>query len=277
MDNFQVAAASAADMLRIAECAAAEGWNPGDGDADSFFPADPRGFLVGRLDGKPITSISAIRYGPDFGFIGLYITRPELRGQGYGLRTWQAGMRRLAGRNVALDGVVAQQDNYRRSGFVSAWNNIRYQGLPGIERDRTVTLTDARTLGFDDLAAYDRRFFPAERDAFLAGWIAQPGHRCLAAVRDGRLAGLGVRRPSREAYRIGPLYADGPEVAAALLTALADDDQVVLDVPDANPAAVELAERCGLKPLFETARMYTGGIPDIDRAGMFAVTTLELG
>ena len=38
-------------------------------------------------------------------------------------------MTHLSGRTVGLDGVVAQQDNYRRSGFALAWRNARYEGL----------------------------------------------------------------------------------------------------------------------------------------------------
>jgi hypothetical protein len=52
---------------------------------------------------------------------------------------------------------------------------------------------------------------------------------------------------------------------------------VALDVPDRNKVATEMAERLGLKPSFETARMYTGPDPAIDRTGLFAVTSLELG
>jgi len=40
---------------------------------------------------------------------------------------------------------------------------------------------------------------------------------------------------------------------------------------------VRLAEQIGLKPAFETARMYTGKNPDVDVAGTFGVTSFELG
>jgi len=277
MADFRVTPASAADMRLLVEWAAAEGWNPGDGDVDAFFPTDPAGFLVGRLDGEPATAISAIRYGAGFGFVGFYLARPDLRGQGYGLRTWRLGLDRLAGRNVALDGVSAQQENYRRSGFHFAWATVRYQGVPAAEPVAGVTLVDGRAVGFGDLAAYDRRFFPAARDAFLAAWLTVPGHRSLAAVRDGAVVGLGVHRRAREGSRIGPLYADDPAVAATLLSALANGGETVLDVPSVNDRAIEAAERFGLKPQWETARMYTGGVPEVDLAGIYGVTTLELG
>jgi hypothetical protein len=52
---------------------------------------------------------------------------------------------------------------------------------------------------------------------------------------------------------------------------------IFLDTPEANPAAIELAKRHGMEPVFETARMYTKGSPveQIDRC--FSATTFELG
>ena len=116
--------------------AADEGWNPGRCDAIPFHAADPTGFLIAEAeDGEPAAAISVVRYGDSFGFLGLYIVRPEYRGRGLGMAVWKAGMEYLAGRTVGLDGVVAQQDNYRKSGFELAHRNVRFQGpAPGVEQ-----------------------------------------------------------------------------------------------------------------------------------------------
>ncbi len=281
MATFEVNVASADDVALMAEWAADEGWNPGNTDALAFHAADPGAFLIGRFDGRPSACISVVRYGAAFGFLGFYIARPEIRGKGYGIQVWRAGMARLAGRNVGLDGVVAQQDNYRKSGFRLAWNNIRHEGPPPPAASPAgVTLLDARAVPFDRLAAYDRRFFPDARDSFLATWISLPERAAMVAVHDGRLVGFAVMRACRAASRVGPLFADSPEIAAALVGALAAKTgatSVAVDVPDRNKPAVRLAEQMGLKPAFETARMYTGPDPAVEMAGMFGVTSLELG
>jgi hypothetical protein len=108
--------------------AAAEGWNPGWHDADCFYAADAGGFLIGLLGDEPIATIAVVRYGVSFGFVGFYIVKAAYRGQGYGLQIWKAGLRRLEGRVVGLDGVVDQQENYKKSGFLLAHRNVRYQG-----------------------------------------------------------------------------------------------------------------------------------------------------
>jgi hypothetical protein len=280
--GFEIATASADDVVRIMGWAEDEGWNPAPSDRLPFVVADPGAFLIGRLDGEPVVSISVTRYGASFGFLGCYIARPVVRGKGYGIQIWNAGMERLAGRNVGLDGVPAQQANYRKSGYRHAWNNARYEGLPAVSLPvpAGVTLVDARTLPFDALLAYDRRFYPAERDAFLAAWIDTPGRTSRVAIRDGAIVGFATIRDAIATSRIGPLYAESPEIAGALVTALVSafpGRSTAIDMPDFNQAGQRLAGLLGLAPAFETARMYTGPEPGIDRAGLYGVASFELG
>lgn len=118
------------DELPVAiEWAAREGWNPGLHDAACFYAADPEGFLIAERGAQPLGCISAVSYAGRFGFIGLFIVAPAWRGQGVGARLWARAMSRLAGHVIGLDGVPAQQDYYRRSGFKLAWWNVRFAGV----------------------------------------------------------------------------------------------------------------------------------------------------
>lgn len=278
---MEIGTAAPEEMATFRDWADGEGWNQGRSDVRAYHATDPRGFLLGKVEGRPVAMVSAVRYGTGHGFLGFYITHPDVRGRGYGMRLWRTAMSRLAGRNVGLDGVVAQQYNYRASGFRRAWTHVRYEGTPdGGEPAPGFALVDGRSVPFAPLADYDRRFFPARRDGFLSLWTSLPEHRALAALQDGELRGFAVARPARTGTRIGPLYAASPAVASALLSGLlagAAAPPVVLDVPDVNTAAIALADDLGLRPVSETARMYTGPTPDVDTRGIYATTTLELG
>ncbi|MET0653362.1 MAG: GNAT family N-acetyltransferase, partial [Hyphomicrobiaceae bacterium] len=260
--------------------AAAEGWNPGLADAACFATVDPGGFLIGELDGEPAATISCVNYDAHFSFLGFYIVRKDLRGQGHGLRIWNAAIAHAGGRVIGLDGVVAQQKNYRKSGFNLAYANVRYGGTPAVPdapRTGIITLADVPLAAVE---ADDATVFPAARSAFLRAWIGAPGHVGRALVRDGRLAAWGLIRPCRTGSKIGPLVADGRAAAEAVLAALlaaAGSGEIYLDVPSVNRDAVALAEALGLAPVFETARMYTGAIPPLRVERMFGVTTFELG
>ncbi|MEJ2625275.1 MAG: GNAT family N-acetyltransferase, partial [Pseudolabrys sp.] len=258
--------------------AAAEGWNPGLADAACFAGVDPEGFLIGEYEGEPAATLSVINYDPGFTFLGFYIVRPDLRGRGLGFRLWQAGIAHAGQRVIGLDGVVAQQDNYRKSGFAFAYNNIRYGGVPSGPRAEGATAPLA-DIPFTQLERDDTTVFPAPRPAFLRAWIDAPGHVGRALMRDGRLAAWGVIRPCRNGHKIGPLIADNREDAEAVFTALVveTDGDVFLDVPQPNAQAVALAEAHGLSPVFETARMYTGPIRPLALERVFGVTTFELG
>lgn len=269
-----------ADELTLAvDWAAAEGWNPGLADDRAFQAADRNGFLVGLLDGEPIGSISAVSYGSGFGFIGFYIVRPAWRGRGHGWALWQAALSQLGGRSVGLDGVVAQQENYRKSGFELAHRNIRYGGPVTVSAAADPRI---RPIGGELRAAvdaYDARHFPVRRQRFLDAWLDPTLRSCLAFVENGAVRGYGVIRPSREGRKIGPLFADREDIAEALFQALAASGEgpVFLDPPEPNAAARRLAERHGLKPAFETARMYLGPAPDLPLSRIFGITTFELG
>ena len=203
--------------------AAREGWNPGLHDADCFHATDPTGFLLGMLGEQPIATISVVAYGDAFGFLGFYIVDPNERGKGYGIQIWRAGMAYLGERNVGLDGVVAQQDNYRKSGFALAYRNIRYGGdVPRpTPRPGRLQLVPIDRVPFATLAAYDRPLFPAPREAFLRCWIARPGTVARAALSDGAIVGYGAIRPCRTGYKIGPLFANDATIAEALFLDLA--------------------------------------------------------
>ena len=280
-DRYTIRPMNRSEIDLAVDWAAEEGWNPGLHDAGSFHAADPEGFLVGLLDGEPVASISAVRYGQDFGFIGFYIVKPTCRGQGYGLRLWNAAMQRLAGRTVGLDGVVAQQDNYRKSGFALAWNNARYEGVGGGPGSADEAIVPLATVPFEALDAYDRPFFPDDRRAFLRAWIGQTGAAALGLVQDGRLAGYGVLRSCRRGAKIGPLFADDPQLAERLFVALKartpQGAPLFLDIPVPHAAALELVQRHGMTRGFETARMYTGPAPDVPMDRFYGVTSFELG
>jgi GNAT superfamily N-acetyltransferase len=261
-DPYAIRAMTRAELDLMADWAAAEGWNPGRHDAGCFHAADPRGFLLGLLDGEPIASISGVAYDGGFGFLGFYIVKPGHRGKGYGLRIWNA-----------------QQRNYRKSGYRLAHKNVRYQGTGGAAA-AAAGVVDASSLPFEALAAYDRTCFPAPRERFLRCWLAMPESAALAVLRRGRLAGYGVVRRCRAGHKIGPLFADDAEAAEALfrsLAARAADEPLFLDVPEINAEAKALVARHGMTPVFETARMYTGPDPAIALDRVFGVTSFELG
>ena len=277
--SLSITTATLADLARMVDWAALEGWNPGLADAPVFLATDPGGFLIGRLGPDPVSAISVVAYGSGFGFLGFYICRPEFRGKGYGFAVWEAGMKRLGDRVIGLDGVVDQQSNYRKQGFVLAHRNVRYGGIAGAPSPRDPHVVQPAGDLAEAVIAYDRAFFAGPREVFTRRWIQRP-QTALAYVKDGQVQGYGVIRPSLDGHKIGPLFADTEAIAEILFDALSGTvagQPIVIDPPLPNTRAVALAERHGLTPGFETARMYRGPAPDLPLDKTFGITTFELG
>lgn len=280
LEDLVVTQAGPDDWPVISGWAADEGWNPGLCDGPAFFAQDPEGFFLGRIDGEPVSAISVVNYGDDYAFLGCYLVRPDLRGRGHGLTTWKTALAHAGTRTIGLDGVVAQQDNYRRSGFELAHRTVRFSGSAPAVAEPPTDVRAVVDADLADLTAYDSACHPADRPRFLAHWLTAPGHRAVVRRTGGRVTGYGVIRPGRDSLRIGPLFADTAEDASALFAALTADtagSEVAVDVPETNTAGIALAEAAGFTPSFETARMYTGPVRPYARERVFGVTTLELG
>ncbi|KRP91005.1 GCN5 family acetyltransferase [Bradyrhizobium yuanmingense] len=280
MSDLQIRNLRPDEIALAVDWAAAEGWNPGLADAACFAIPDARGFFVGEIDGEPVATVSCVNYDDRFAFLGFYIVRERFRGAGHGLRIWNAAIAHAGARVIGLDGVVAQQENYKKSGFRLAYANIRYGGTVAGSVKPPADVVALDKVPFALVDADDASVFPAARSAFLRAWINTRGHVGRALLREGRLAAWGVIRPCRTGYKIGPLVADDRDAADQVVQALlgsAGAGEVFLDVPAVNPVAIALAEALGLEPVFETARMYTGPIPPLRIDRVFGVTSFELG
>ncbi|MET0359104.1 MAG: GNAT family N-acetyltransferase [Pararhizobium sp.] len=277
--------ATRAEIDEIVEWAAREGWNPGLDDASAFYAADSQGFWVAEEGGALAAAISVVRFGPDYAFLGFYMAHPDYRGQGLGYALWQAALAAQGSRTIGLEGVVAQQASYQRSGFAYAHANMRYGGTPQVTPPHGTDLVEIAPVHLPLLIDYDARFSPARREAFLGQWLkTQPTRQSIALLRGPEVQGYGTIRTCREGQKIGPLFADtetGADLLFRKLVAtgleMGGDGQIFLDIPEPNGAAKALCDRYNLKPVFETARMYRGEVPDLPLSRIFGITTFELG
>ena len=103
----------------------------------------------------------------------------------------------------------------------------------------------------------------------------------LAIGHDDAITGYGVIRRCRSGHKIGPLFCEDARDAEALLSALVGavdrGDEIFLDVPQPNTAAMRTALDIGLSTTLETVRMYRGRDPAIALSKVFGITTFELG
>jgi hypothetical protein len=280
MNDLTVRTMERTELSHALDWAAREGWNPGLDDEKAFWAADPDGFLLAELKGEVIGTVSAVAYGANFGFIGFFIVKPEYRGHHCGIELGRRSVDHLGMRIIGIDGVLEKQRQYQKLfGFEPMYRNVRFGGLfdAGTEPPGLTSLDE---LPFEHVAAYDRRFFPEPRETFLRAWLGMGNAKGLAVVSGNDIGGYGVIRKCREGWKIGPLFADSPEIAEEIfrgLCAEAAGEMVYLDVPNVNTAGVAMAKQHGMAEVFATTRMYKNGCPDLPLDGIFGVTSFELG
>lgn len=269
--------ATLAEIVRVLDWAAEEGWNPGLDDAAAFHAADPDGYFVAEVAGKPVAAISVVNHSDSYAFLGLYICRPEHRGKGVGFALWQHALDHAGERTIGLDGVAEQEANYARSGFVLA---DRTRRLSGRFVPEPLAFDMARA---EDVAALERLDVDANgvhRPRFLRAWLGEsPTRKTVVLRQGGEITGFATARACRMGCKIGPIIA--PDARDALwlarrAAAALNQSVVTIDVPDTCAPFGALLRQNGFTEGFGTARMYRGAAPQTGKT-LHAVATLELG
>lgn len=171
------------------------------------------------------------------------------------------------------------QPFYAEGGFVFTHRNLRMEGVgqSATPDSRLVPLAD---LPFQQVVDFDAAHFSVPRPAFLQRWIRPEGGLGLALLKGGFIEGMGVIRPCRTGYKIGPLFAENAETAEVIFQALsshAAGQPIYLDTPENNPEALALAARHNLHESFGCARMVYGPPLHLPWNKIYGVTTFELG
>ena len=279
--EYKIRKATGKEVGAMVEWAAKEGWNPGIYDAKCFYTHDPNGFFVSVLGNQIIATVSAVKYGKNYGFMGFYIVKPKYRKKGYGMKLFQKAWDYLGNRNKGGDGVLENLKKYARIGFKLAHYNARYQGFGTGSRKLGPNIENLRNIDFRKVAKYDDSVFGFKRHAFLKCWINQSESFACGLVKNGKLLGYSVLRKCFEGYKIGPLFADNDSVANELFDSLIGSvdkkEKVFFDIPEVNKNALKIVRKYKMKKVFATGRIYTKGQPKFPLQRWYGVTTFELG
>jgi GNAT superfamily N-acetyltransferase len=260
-----------------------EQWNTSLGDADSLYSQDPNGFFIGELtddDGtKAIASLQVAKYDRDYTHIAAYQVLREYRGKGYGKTLWDFGMdyAKNDGSTIGLDGAVAQQNNYKKIGFVEAFYTYRYVTDSRVIREiaqknqstTSLELKDANDVPFDQVLQYDTKYVGAPRSGFLKNLIKrEDAHALVALDKNNQIMGLAVLRASMEGHRFGPLYAETHQIARELFITLSNkvEGKIFIETPKTKREenVQELHEEFNMEICGENSRMYIKGKSEKD-------------
>ena len=261
-----------------------EGWNPGPHDADVYYSTDPEGYYGFYIDDTLIAGGAIVSYNNEFGFMGLFIVKPEFRGQEIGRKLWYQRRDTLLSRlkegaSIGMDGVVAMQPFYEKGGFKIAFRDERYEKI-GTESSVHENIFPLNNEDFAAILKYDKQCFGFSRPQFLKPWLRLPGNITFKYVEDNKLKGFAIVRKAIKGYKVCPLFADNEVIAEELYKACLNSvtgEPLYLDIPVTNSKAVELIKKYNAVYVFECARMYYGKPPVVELNKVFGLTTFEIG
>lgn len=284
LDNLELKQLNKNGLSILMDWARNKGWNPGKNDIDAFWDADPDGFYGFYNENELIAGGAVISYNQEFGFMGLFIVHPDFRGQGIGKKLWHLRRNLLISRlkpgaSIGMDGVVDMQVFYEKGGFKIAFRDERYE-FQGQKSTLNNNITVITSNDLEKVMAYDLKGFGFPRNEFLKTWLTLPNSKALKFTINNEVKAYAVLRKVKSGYKIGPLFADNPEIAEEIFKAClnsAEGMAVFLDIPVINEEAVELVKKYKGKYVFECARMYYGQAPKVDFGVVYGVSSFELG
>ena len=248
-DQLSMRHADLADLPQIAELRESVGWGAQDWALRAVLePPDARCLVVVDERDHVVGVGSGIAYGA-LGFVGNMVVDDNHRRRGVGSAILTSVIDFLAGRGADRLELYATPEGrplYAAQGF----ELIGPSTMARVPRRVTVAadgieLVDGEPAILDELVAYDAPRFGGNRRALLGPMLEDAERPLIVARRDRQVVGYGWVRPDGE--RVGPLLADTPEIATALVgeafERLPSTEALSLNLPPGNrDGAVRLAE-----------------------------------
>ncbi len=257
-----------------------------------------QGFGVDAPDGRGLiasavaTPYSGIDGGPAISALSMVLVARRYARRGLGLRLMRHVVAEEHGSGATATFLTATEHGrplYERLGFAAVGSLIMLRGhfVAGAEPGAVAGAADVRPATAADLPAvlaYDRRVFGADRTGLLTRLPSYADQFLVAeSPGTGRLTGYAAAWPNVDSTVIGPVLAEDPAIALALVARLATDAPVGTplrfdaDVRQPEPASWLRAR--GLAAGGSPITVMVRGLPDLpgDAARRFAPYSVALG
>ena len=219
------------------------------------------------------------------------MVRKRDRGKGVGTKLWDARLKYLGGRNLAIDAVEPRVESNKKKGFVHLAHDLAlYVGQ--VDRKKVgsgecdgVEFVKYTEDALSELVAYDATVHQVGRPIFLKQFLKPNISSAWMAKRSGRIIGYGsiqtvLGNGDSKMQHVGPVFADEVDVARALfnrlLTLVPEDHAVTMDVPLKCDLGQEVVKTHGLGRELNCTRMYNRGLVQFPMEKVFAHTTPDV-
>lgn len=240
----------------------AAGWNQVEADWRRLLAIDPLGAFLAEGDGGPVGTVFCVRFGT-VAWVAMMLVDEARRGQGIGRRLMEEALTFADASgvlSVRLDATPMGQPLYQSLGFVSEAIILRHEGAPVLQAPQYgEEIRPSRSL--DDLFRLDREATGTMRSRLLERCAVEDRAAFRVAFHKGEARAFVWSRPGTRGRHVGPCVAADDEHGRALLTSELGrraGTTIILDVPEAHDAALDVARSAGLPVTRRLTRMTRG-------------------
>ncbi len=261
---------TAADIPALITLSTLAGWNQTPEDWLLLIQLHPEGCLGIERDGRIVAATTLIIHGHRLGWIGMVLTHPDYRGQGFATLLVTSALDIASAVGVGtlkLDATDQGEPIYQKLGFRREQLIERWAGQ-GTTAHRSPALDSSGKLELE----LDREAFGTDRSQLLQ-------HLSSRSLPVATADGFAFWRLGANASYLGPCVARSPESAKLLIgEALGENEgEWFWDLLPANPAAVELAGHFGFRPARKLVRMVKGNDMRGNDSMLYAAAGFEIG
>jgi ribosomal protein S18 acetylase RimI-like enzyme len=238
-----------------------------------------RGFVVTSA-GAVVGTALWWPYGDTYASAGMIIVSKAVQGRGYGARLMDALLAAARPRIITLNSTAEGMELYQRRGFVSVGVIHQHQGIPRerYEAPRPCLVRAMTPSDFEAITRLDRQATGWTRREMLNRLIEVGDGYVL--LRDGIPRGYAISRLFGRGHVIGPVVAESPTDARALIeAALAPLGSVFVRVDTSATSQLgEWLEGIGLQQVSDATTMVLGTqMPSTGPARTFALANQSFG
>ncbi|WBL81567.1 GNAT family N-acetyltransferase [Bradyrhizobium xenonodulans] len=237
------------------------------------------GFVLERA-GTVIGTAAWWPYGETHASVGMIIVAKAAQGRGYGARLMDALLASARPRTISLNSTAEGITLYRRRGFLPTGIIHQHHGIPrqSHETPRSGLVRPMAASEFEAIARLDRTATGLERRQLLNRLFDSGDGYVL--LRDGMLRGYAISRLFGRGHVIGPVVAESPTDARALIEfAIAQLGPVFVRID--TPASSQLGEwleSIGLPRVSDATTMVLGTpAPWTEPARIFGLANQSFG
>jgi len=271
--------ADIADGLKL--CRKAK-WNQLEADWRIFLQHSPDACMVATFQDQIVGTVTTIRYGDSFSWIGMVLVDPDFRRQGIGQELLQKALQLLhSEETVKLDATPQGREVYVKLNFVDEYPLSRMNLIVG---EDIFSNSSARAIQKEDLpllSEFDSKIFGANRSALL-NWMWENAPELAFLIEEGEeIKGYVMGRYGHDFIHIGPVIAQNFSIAKELVLAAlskCSGRPVILDVLHVESEWIVWLKEIGFTEQRNFIRMFRGtnrfkGVPE----NQFAIIGPEFG